>query len=47
MNTDNLNMAKVLQSYFGSETHDRNPHMKEQKTVPGAGTYAHGADMKC
>lgn len=46
MNTGNLNMAKAPQSSFGSETRDRNPHMKEQKTVPGAGTYTHGADMK-
>lgn len=31
---------------MGSETRDRNPHMKEQKTVPGAGTYNATYDMK-
>jgi hypothetical protein len=40
------NMGKAASFSMGSETRDRNPHMKEQKTVPGAGTYAHGVDLK-
>ena len=36
---DNKNMSKSPAFRMGSETRDRSPHMKEQKTVPGAGTY--------
>jgi hypothetical protein len=43
---DNKNMRKSPSFGMGSETRDRNPHMKEQKTVPGAGTYATTFDMK-
>lgn len=42
----NPSMNKAASFSMGSETRDRNPHMKEQKTVPGAGTYAHGVDLK-
>ena len=41
---DNKNMPRSPSSKFGTETRNRSPHMKEQKTVPGAGTYAPSFD---
>lgn len=43
---DNKNMSKAPAFRMGSETRDRNPHMKEQKTVPGAGTYTSNYNQK-
>lgn len=38
-NLDNKNMAKSPSFKMGSEMRGNNPHFKEQKGKPGAGTY--------
>lgn len=45
-NRDNAHMRHSPRFSMGSETRERNPHMKEQKTVPGAGTYKPEYDVK-
>ena len=45
-NIGNKNMKNSPQFSMGKETRDRNPHFKEQKQKPGAGTYDGTHDLK-